>query len=290
MPDKELAHRLELWAEVKGQGGPSRIPASRIRDLKIYAGQAGIWRDKKRLGDLSPDGVTMSVLHTGRHYPDDLADTAILYHYPRTQRAPSQDQGEIDATKAARALGLPVFVITELEDDPQLRDVHLGWVDAWDDSEELFLITFGETPPSDASTEEDPESEQFDPVDRKRKKSRSHQAVRPGQARFQFGVFKRYGRRCALCGLDVPELIEAAHIVPWGKSGSDDARNGLPLCRNHHAALESALVRIDPETTELSFRAGGPSADALGVMVTSLSHMSCTPHVKALAWLWKATT
>ena len=82
--------------------------------------------------DLSPDGVTVSVLHTGRHYPDDLADTAILYHYPRTQRAPSQDQGEIRATKAARALGLPVFVITELEDDPQLRDVHLGWVTASD--------------------------------------------------------------------------------------------------------------------------------------------------------------
>jgi hypothetical protein len=31
----ELAHRLELWAEVKRQGGPSHMPASRIRDLKF---------------------------------------------------------------------------------------------------------------------------------------------------------------------------------------------------------------------------------------------------------------
>ena len=54
----ELAHRLELWAEVKRQGGPYHMPASRIRDLKIYAGQAG----SHRCSGTEPRGTRMPSL------------------------------------------------------------------------------------------------------------------------------------------------------------------------------------------------------------------------------------
>jgi len=58
------------------------------------------------------------------------------------------------------------------------------------------------------------------------------------QAALRAVVVRRYGnKRCALC--DAPsEVIEAAHIVPVSKNGSDDSGNGLLLCRNHHAFFD----------------------------------------------------
>jgi putative restriction endonuclease len=42
------------------------------------------------------------------------------------------------------------------------------------------------------------------------------------------------------------ELVEAqaAHIVPKNKSGTDDPRNGLSLCRTHHWAFDNGLFSI----------------------------------------------
>ena len=46
-----------------------------MRELGIYGGAQGIWVDKARTGELTPggSGVTVSVLHTGQSYADDLA-------------------------------------------------------------------------------------------------------------------------------------------------------------------------------------------------------------------------
>jgi putative restriction endonuclease len=38
---------------------------------------------------------------------------------------------------------------------------------------------------------------------------------------------------------------EAAHIVPRGRKGADDARNGLALCRSHHWAFDNGLFGVD---------------------------------------------
>ena len=53
-----------------------------------------------------------------------------------------------------------------------------------------------------------------------------------------------YGATCAVCGMDVRNgqsdslLIDAAHVVPFFVSHNDDPRNGLALCRNHHAGFD----------------------------------------------------
>ena len=38
--------------------------------------------------------MTVSVLHTGRHYPDELSDEGLIYHYPQTDRSGGRDVGE----------------------------------------------------------------------------------------------------------------------------------------------------------------------------------------------------
>ena len=87
-------------------------------------------------------GVTVSVLHTGSSYPDDLANDGIFYHYPDTNRTPGRDASEIEATKEAARLRLPVFVITYPSLNAKSRNVFLGWVEDWDDTNKIFLITF----------------------------------------------------------------------------------------------------------------------------------------------------
>jgi|SRR6266496_3257509 len=89
-----------------------------------------------RTSQLTEDGIgaTVGLLHTGSSYPDDISDDAVLYHYPKTGRPPSRDKSEVDATKAAGKLRLPVFVIKYPTPNSSFRQVHLGWVEDWDDS------------------------------------------------------------------------------------------------------------------------------------------------------------
>jgi hypothetical protein len=56
--------------------------------MRVYGGAQGIWVDKKNTAKLTSDGedITVSILHTGRHYPDDLSNDGVIYHSPTTDR------------------------------------------------------------------------------------------------------------------------------------------------------------------------------------------------------------
>lgn len=67
------------------------------------------------------------------------------------------------------------------------------------------------------------------------------------RAAFSSEVVAAYGTLCAMCGLDFG-LVQGAHIYPASApDSSDDVRNGLALCANHHAAFDRHLVYVDPE-------------------------------------------
>jgi hypothetical protein len=99
----ELVRRLKLWEQVSAREVGNVDPGT-LRSSLLYGGAQGIWVDKGTTGGLAKDGVTVSILHTGRHYPDDLSDDGLLYHYPTTRRPPGRDAAEIQATKSAAAL------------------------------------------------------------------------------------------------------------------------------------------------------------------------------------------
>ncbi|MER8665084.1 HNH endonuclease [Mesorhizobium sp. M1148] len=112
---------------------------------------------------------------------------------------------------------------------------------------------------------------------------------------FQKRVISLYSSRCAVCSEafatpDGRSEVEAAHIVPRGKKGVDDARNGMALCRSHHWAFDQGLFGLD---------AGGnifmekKSSDTLlnkrllpfiGKKLISPSDLALSPHPDALAW------
>jgi putative restriction endonuclease len=286
--EEELRYRLDLWAQLFSEGGPTGVSPGTLRGLRIYGGQQGIWVDHARTGELTEDGngITVGLLHTGRSYPDELSEDGLIYHYPSTDRPGPRDLNEVNATKRAKELGLPVFVITHAGPGSSKRDVHLAWVEDWDDEYGAFLVAFGDEAPTAIAAIDD------QPFELESTSSRAAREVTaaPGQQRFKFTVFQRYGARCAVCAMDVPEVLDAAHIRPRGECGSDDPRNGLVLCALHHRALDAGLFAIHPDTSAIHCRPAGPGASALGITRGTLQHLRVTPHRDALEWLWHRWT
>lgn len=88
-----------------------------------------------------------------------------------------------------------------------------------------------------------------------------------------------------MCTVDVTGLIQAAHLVPKSNRGSDDARNGLPLCANHHLAFDRGYWCVDPDL-KLHATADGPALNDLAIIRTDLSHLTLLPHPDALTRVW----
>jgi len=280
----ELDRRNNLWDEMLQNNSAKRITPQMLRDLKVYGGAAGIWKDTDLTGQYTPDGkgITVSVLHTGTSYPDDLFEDGIIYHYPHTTRHPSFDKNEIEATKNSKRLGVPLFVITHNESNQSLRDVKRGWVEMWDDDAEEFLITFSEEQPEVAPTlnEETP----FVAFENASHRRRAMVRTRPNQGRFRIGVFVRYGCKCAVCEIDNAKLLDASHLIDKEFEGSDDVRNGLVLCKNHHTAFDKKLFKINPQTLELAFNE--ITADDIKITRTDINYLELKPHPDALKWKW----
>ncbi|CAN7479968.1 HNH endonuclease [Knoellia sp. LjRoot47] len=73
-------------------------------------------------------------------------------------------------------------------------------------------------------------------------KRRLHQPI------FRATVMRAYDTRCAVCALGHSSLLDAAHIVPDREEGGVAAvRNGLALCKIHHAALDARILGVRPD-------------------------------------------
>ncbi len=282
--ERERQRRFKIWEDLSERGGPLGARPALLNELGIFRGGRGIWYDKVTTRDADPSGsgITVGLLHTGSHYADDLSDQGALYHYPRTQSV-GKDKAEVAATKSAGELRLPLFLVAYPSPSSGLRDVHLGWIEGWDDDSELFLVNFAQDAPDGFVGDDDLDDEPFELVE-ERSGNKTRSTARKGQQRFHFRVFKRYGPKCAVCGIGAKELLEAIHIRPRSKNGSNDPRNGLVLCRNHHRAFDEGLFCFDPDTLGVVLPETGPGADGLRLEATSLHGLPKKPHREALQW------
>lgn len=72
--------------------------------------------------------------------------------------------------------------------------------------------------------------------------------ARIGQGSFRDRLLKKYSHRCAMCGIDMPELLVASHIHPWCESSGEekgDHNNGLLLCAMHDILFDRHLISVD---------------------------------------------
>ena len=67
------------------------------------------------------------------------------------------------------------------------------------------------------------------------------------QRSFRERVLMAYRESCAICQLRHRELLDAAHIIPdIEDQGLPIVKNGVSLCKIHHAAFDSNIIGINP--------------------------------------------
>ncbi|MFJ9648739.1 HNH endonuclease [Streptomyces sp. NPDC004244] len=288
--DGERSWRLAVWEHLKSSYDVRQVSPQVLREFGAYGGAQGIWVDSRRTSLVHEGGITVGVLHTGAHYPDDLGEHSALYHYPKTDRQVGRDASEIAATKTAAHLKLPLFVIAKPTPRSTVRIVQLAWVEGWEDVSEQFLITYAEEAPRTVLRQDDSDEEPFELAGNRRRRRQRNVQDRPDQARFKLRVFQRYGPRCPLTGIAVPQMIEAAHLRPIPEDGSDDPRNGLPLSAGLHRAFDAHLFAIHPDTLDVETRPGGPSIEDLHISTPHLRGLARRPHREALEWRYERWT
>ena len=87
------------------------------------------------------------------------------------------------------------------------------------------------------------ESDVTSEIERKRVQSTSR---RPNQAKFRRAVLG-VRPRCLITNVTMPEVLEAAHIVPFKYRGEDTVANGFCLRMDIHQLFDSGHLRIDAD-------------------------------------------
>ena len=74
---------------------------------------------------------------------------------------------------------------------------------------------------------------------------------RKGQDYFRRMILANYGGRCALTGIDIPQLLLASHIIPWSDKSHKKDRlnpcNGICLSALYDKAFDKGLITISPD-------------------------------------------
>ena len=75
--------------------------------------------------------------------------------------------------------------------------------------------------------------------------------TRVNQHLFRQIVLANYDGRCALTGIDVPELLVASHVIPWAKNTQErlNPENGICLSSLYDKAFDVGLIGFADDTS-----------------------------------------
>lgn len=282
--EREIARRLGLWEKLQKSPNWPLLSSQEVRDLRVLGGYSGVWVDKNLTSEVAPEGVAVGLLHTGKHYDDDVDETGILYHYPTTDRPPSRDANEIQAIKNAKLFGIPVFVIRNLGGS---KKVELAWLNDFDDELRICVLTFHGVLPEQnnfaVNNLVNSEPILFGP--RRTTKSSVERAER--DPLFKFNMLKRFEGRCLITNIDVTEMLDAAHIIPVASGGTEDPNNGLLLSASVHRALDAGLWAINPISLRIETKASGPDTKRMKLDQVDLSSSSRLLNREALEFRYE---
>lgn len=71
--------------------------------------------------------------------------------------------------------------------------------------------------------------------------------TRVNQSVFRQMVLTNYATKCAITGIDIPELLLASHIVPWSKNENErlNPENGICLSALYDKAFDKGLIGVN---------------------------------------------
>ncbi|MGR5235264.1 HNH endonuclease [Vibrio rotiferianus] len=268
---KEIERRQRLFNAISYVDIAIDVKPSKLRDLGIYGGAAGVWvnSDVTR-GVVSPSsGVAVSILHTGKNYSDNMSSKGIDYDFPNTNRNGSHDQNEIQALKNCFESKIPLFVISKASNQ-ELRNVHIGLVQTFDEinakafirfvAQDKLFPTANETiKESQAEYKVTFENEVNESLDDSSENRQRRLASRSTKPKVVYRLVQDYRRDpdvvaealyraegfCEKCKEKAPFIkrsngepyLEVHHIIPLSQGGLDSLENVISLCPNCHREI-----------------------------------------------------
>ena len=93
-----------------------------------------------------------------------------------------------------------------------------------------------------------------------------------------------YEFKCCICGLNVPELLEAAHIRSWAEDINNrlNPENGVALCVLHHKAYDRGLIKIVNGRVKCSETLSHNSSEAVQRLLLAYNNKEIAKPVKPL--------
>ncbi len=75
--------------------------------------------------------------------------------------------------------------------------------------------------------------------------------TRVNQSVFRQIILNVYSTKCAISRIDIPELLNASHIIPWSKNEKErlNPSNGICLSKLYDAAFDKGLIGIKTDFT-----------------------------------------
>jgi putative restriction endonuclease len=204
-------------------------------------GPQGIFKPK--VLSTIPLSITTAPVVEGkeRPYEDEIgSDGTLTYRYRGTDPAHRDNVGLRMAMQmhvpliylfgVAKGSYLPAWPVFIVGDDPTALSFKVE-VDAASSLRELLSRT-----------------EDFSEGEARRRYITVQTQRRLHQVAFRERVLDAYRRACSICRLQHEELLDAAHILPDGHpKGEPIVRNGLALCKLHHAAFDQNILGIRPD-------------------------------------------
>lgn len=79
--------------------------------------------------------------------------------------------------------------------------------------------------------------------------------ARVNQSVFRKLVLANYNSRCAITGIDIPELLVTSHIIPWMTNEKErlNPTNGICLSMLWDKAFDKGLITISPDNYTIIF-------------------------------------
>lgn len=72
--------------------------------------------------------------------------------------------------------------------------------------------------------------------------------VRQGQSKFRNDLLSNYNSTCVISGIQISEVLDAAHILPYRGEHTNSLNNGIVLRSDLHNLFDVGLIAIDPES------------------------------------------
>jgi putative restriction endonuclease len=240
--DDRLRRQAFTWLEGRTHDGLVAITSTELLEFRfdgapfrLMAAQQGIWKPRQLNAALSIR-TAYTPLGATRPYEDMFGLDGVI-HYK--WRGTDPDHFENRALRVAMELQRPLIWFVGVGQATYLPrfPVYLVSEDA---QNHQFIGTFDELRDLVAPHSViDDRMRRYLMVETRR---RLHQPV------FRATVMQAYETRCAVCALRHGQLLDAAHIIAdSAEAGIPSVRNGLALCKIHHAAFDTNILGIRPD-------------------------------------------